>query len=97
MTLLAGVLVQRPFRSGKNEVMQILIHGKRRAKLPRILNERASQILAALVRARVGLLDRVHYLRTDGGAGLLRPVSQPVMKWLRNVYTSRDRRDISMS
>jgi hypothetical protein len=39
----------------------------------------------------------VHYLRTDGGAGLLRPVSQPVMKWLRNVYTSRDRRDISMS
>jgi hypothetical protein len=85
------------FRSGKNEVMRILILRKRRAKLPRALKEWPGQILAALVRVGVGLLDRVHDQRTDGGAGLLCAVSQPVVEWLRNVNSSTNRHDIIMS
>jgi hypothetical protein len=85
------------FRSGKNEVMRILILRKRRAKLPRALKEWPGQILAALVPVGVGLLDRVHDQRTDGGAGLLRPVSQPVVEWLWNVNSSTNRHDIIMS
>src|SRR6201996_2629803 len=77
--------------------MRILIFGKRRPKLPRALNGWAGQILVALVPVRIDLLNRVHDQRTAGGAGLLRPSSQPVVKWLRNVNRSTNCHDIIMS
>src|SRR5271165_5828287 len=85
------------FRSGKNEVMRIVIFRKRRAKLPRALNEWPGEIFAAFVRVGVGLLDRPHDQRTDGRPGLLRPAPQPVVQWFGNVNCSADRHDMIMS
>ena len=85
------------FRSGKNEVMRILIFRKRRAKLPRTLNERTRETFAALVRVRIGLLDRAYDQRTDGSPGLLGPIPQTVVQWVRKVDCGADRHDMIMS
>ena len=84
-------------QSGKNEVMRILIFRKRRAKLPRTLNQRTRETVAALVRVRIGLLDRPYDQRTDGSPGLLGPIPQPVVQWVRDVDCSTDRHDMTMS
>jgi len=77
--------------------MRILIFRKRRAKLPRTLNQRTRETVAALVRVRIGLLDRPFDERTDGSPGLLGPIPQPVVQWIRKVDCGTDRHDMIMS
>src|ERR1700684_1866255 len=85
------------FRSGKNEVMRILVFWKRRAKLSRALNKRAGKTLAALGRIGIGLFDCPHDQGTDGGTGFLRPIPQPVVQWFRNITCGADGHAIIMS
>ena len=77
--------------------MRILIFRKRRAKLPRTLNQRTRETVAALVRVRIGLLDRPYDQRTDGSPGLLGPGPQAVVQWVWKVDCGTDRHDMIMS
>src|ERR1700722_11502057 len=85
------------FRSGKNAVMRILIFRKCGAKLSRTLNERTRETVAAFVGIRIGLLDRAYDQRTDGSPGLLGPIPQTVVQWVRKVDCGADRHDMIMS
>jgi hypothetical protein len=72
--------------------MRILVLRKRRAKLPRTLNQRTRKTVAALVRVRIGLLDRPYDQRMDGSSGLLGPIPQPVVQWVRKGAASKSDR-----
>ena len=77
--------------------MRILIFRKRGAKLPRTLNQRTREKVAALIRVRINLLDCPYDQRTDGCPGFLGPVPQPLMQWVRKVNCGANRHDIIMS
>jgi hypothetical protein len=84
-------------KSRKNEVMRTRILRKRRAKLPRTLNQRTCETVAALVRVRIGLLDGPYDQRTDGSPGLRGQIPQPVVQRVRKVDSGADRHDVIMS
>jgi hypothetical protein len=77
--------------------MRILIFRKRRAGLPRTLNQRTRETIAAFVRVRIGLLDRPYDQRADGSAGLLGPAPQPVVQWVRTIDCGTNGHHITMS
>jgi len=77
--------------------MRILIFRKRRAKLPRTLNERTRETFAAFVRVRISLFDRAYDQRTDGSPGFLGPIPQTVVQWIRKVDCGADGHDMIMS
>ncbi len=77
--------------------MRNLIFRKRRAKLPRTLNQRTRKKVTALVGVRIGLLDRPHDQRTDGSPGFLGPIPQPVVQWVGKVNCGTDCHDMIMA
>ena len=77
--------------------MRIVIFRKRGAKLPRTLNERMREAVAAFVRVRISLFDRAYDQRTDGSPGLLGPIPQTVVQWVREVDCGSDGHDMIMS
>src|ERR1019366_8848456 len=84
------------FRSGKNEVMGVLVFGEGAAQLARARNQGACHVLAFLG-LTVSLLDGPDNQGTDRGAGPLRPETEPVMQRVGDINGGSDCHDIIMS
>src|ERR1700721_432202 len=84
------------FRSGKNNVMRVLVRRILRAALSGAANERAAH-RTPLGAARVGLLNRPHDQRADGSAGTFRAVTQPIMQRLGDIDSGADSHAMIMS
>src|ERR1700678_3782477 len=84
------------FRSGKNNVMGVLIRRVLRTTFARAANQRASDRMA-LCRTWIRLLNRMHDQRADGSAGTFRAISQLVMQRLWKIDRSTDCHAIIMA
>ena len=76
--------------------MGVLVLGEGGAKLARTSNQRASHVLAFLGLA-VGLLDGPDNQGRDRDARPLRPETEPVIQWLRDIDGGSDCHDTIMS
>jgi hypothetical protein len=74
-------------RSGKNEVMRILVLREGGTRLPRTADKRTGDV-TIFARAGIGLLDRTNDQGTNGGAGFPGAVAKPLIQRLR--YIDRD-------